>query len=61
MIPKLEEVEMCLDRGLVDPNFNSYKLNLETLPIRYGLGRLFRQLILFPFPCSIGVHLVRYP
>jgi hypothetical protein len=37
MIPKLDEVEMCLNRDLVDPNFNSYKLNLDTLPVRQGL------------------------
>ena len=35
MIPKLAEVEMCLNRDLVDPNFNSYKLNLDTLPVRH--------------------------
>jgi hypothetical protein len=37
MIPKLDEVEMSLNRDLVDPNFNSYKLNLDTLPVRHVL------------------------
>ena len=36
MIPKLEGVEMCLDRSMMDPDFNGYKLSLDTLPVRKG-------------------------
>jgi hypothetical protein len=43
MIPKLDEVEMCLNRDLVDPNFNSYKLNLDALPARHVLDIIINK------------------
>jgi hypothetical protein len=44
MIPKLDEVEMCLNRDLVDPNFNSYKLNLDTLPVRHVHDKIINKM-----------------